>query len=313
METEFVRWLREHVPGHPSLRLGLGDDAAIVTLAGRSDVVITTDMLTDGVDFQIGIDNPHRIGRQALGVNLSDMAAMAARPIAAVVAVALPRAQAGTDSSLQLAIALYEGLLPLAKQFDVALAGGDTNSHDGPLVISATVIGALTDRGPLTRSGGQPGDWLLVTGKLGGSILGHHFDFTPRVREAILLHERYELHAGMDLTDGISLDASRLAAESRCGAVVFTDCVPISPDAYELSRQDGAADIQDAALRHALSDGEDFELLLAAPPEVARKILRDQPVECGITHVGELIPESGLWQQKRGEERRPMQPIGWLH
>ncbi len=313
METEFVRWLRDNVPAHPSVRLGLGDDAAILALAGRSEVVITTDMLTDGVDFQVGVDDPRRIGRQALGVNLSDMAAMAARPLAAVVAVALPRAQMGSDSSLQLAIALYEGLLPLAKEFDLALAGGDTNTHDGPLVISATVIGTLTDRGPLTRSGGWPGDWLLVTGKLGGSILGHHFDFIPRVRESILLHELYDLHAGMDLTDGIALDASRLAAESRCGAVIFTDRVPISPDAYELSRRDGAADIEAASLRHALSDGEDFELLLAAPPEVARKILREQPVECGITHVGELIEESGLWQQAGQDLREPLEPIGWLH
>src|SRR5688572_15361937 len=136
MELEFLRWLREHVPTHPRAKLGLSDDAAIVSLSGRSDVVVTTDMLTDGVDFQLETDVPRRIGRQALGVNLSDLAAMAAQPIAAVVSLALPRRGHGNRAALQLAISLYEGLLPLAGEFDVAIAGGDTNTYDGPLVIS---------------------------------------------------------------------------------------------------------------------------------------------------------------------------------
>src|SRR5688500_14374947 len=195
MEFEFVRWLREHVPTHSRAELGLGDDAAVVSLAGRSDVVVTTDTVTDGVDFQVATDDPRRIGRQALGVNLSDLAAMAAKPLAAVVSVVVPRLGGGGRPSLDLAMALYEGILPLASEFDVAIAGGDTSTFDGPLVISVTALGELTERGPLTRSGGKPGDWLLVTGALGGSILGHMFDFTPRVREAILLHRKYELRA----------------------------------------------------------------------------------------------------------------------
>ena len=184
--------------------------------------------MSDGVDFRLAKDDPRLIGRKALAVNLSDLAAMASQPIAAVIAIALPRVGIGSLTPLDLAKQLYEGLLPLAAEFDVALAGGDTNTHDGPLVISITALGTLTDRGPLTRRGGQPGDKLLVTGSLGGSILRHHFNFTPRIREAILLHERYELHAGMDISDGLALDLSRLADESGCGAVIRTDQLPIS-------------------------------------------------------------------------------------
>lgn len=313
MELDFIRWLREHVPHHPRARLGLSDDAAMVSLAGCTDVVVTTDMVTDGVDFQLATVDPRRVGRQALGVNLSDLAAMAAKPLAAVVSLGLPRAGSGSRDPLQLAIALYEGLLPLAAEFDVSIAGGDTNTYDGPLVVNVTALGQPTDRGPLTRSGGRASDWLLVTGTLGGSILGHMLDFTPRVREALLLHERYELDAGIDISDGLALDLSRLAAASGCGAAVLTDQVPIAPAAFQLAEREGAADRSAAALQHALSDGQDFELLLAVAPETAQAMLKDQPLDCPITHVGQLVAEPGLWQQDRGGRRTPLEPVGWTH
>jgi thiamine-monophosphate kinase len=313
MELEFLRWLREHIPAHRNAPLGLSDDAALVSLGERSDVVVTIDTLTDGVDFRVGTDDPRRIGRQALAANLSDLAAMAARPLAAVVSLVLPRNGDGSSGPLQLAIALYEGLLPLAKEFDVAIAGGDTNTFDGPLVINVTALGQPTERGSLTRSGGRVGDWLLVTGALGGSILGHMFDFTPRVREALVLHERYKLHAGIDISDGLALDASRLASECGCGAVIFTDRIPVSPAARQLAERDGADDRDATALQHALSDGQDFELLLAVEPQTAETILRERPLDCALTHVGELVADNGLWQQDTASNRLPLEPSGWLH
>jgi thiamine-monophosphate kinase len=314
METEFIRWLREHLPQSSRQTVGLGDDGAILSFGRDANVVVTTDLLTEGVDYFVGKDDPRRIGRKALAANLSDLAAMAARPLAAFISIAFPRQPTAARTPLDLAIALYEGMLPLAAEYDVAIAGGDTNSYDGPLVISATLLGEVTERGPLTRSGGCPGDWLLVTGKLGGTILGHSFDFTPRVREALLLHEQHELHAGMDISDGLALDASRLAAESGCGALFFTDRIPIADAAHRLAASEARElDKEAAALRHALGDGEDFELLLAAPPEVAATMLREQRVACGLTHVGELVVEQGLWQQSTNGERTPLHPIGWLH
>src|SRR4051812_11966172 len=127
MELEFIRWLREHVPADPRAKLGLSDDAAILALAENSDVVVTTDLLTDGVDFRIGTDDLQRIGRQALGANLSDLAAMAAKPLAAFVSLALPRGKHNGIAPLEMAIGLYEGILTLAREFDTAIAGGDTN------------------------------------------------------------------------------------------------------------------------------------------------------------------------------------------
>jgi thiamine-monophosphate kinase len=238
---------------------------------------------------------------------------MAVRPLAAFISLVLPHRGGAGMPALPLAIAWYEGLLPLGREFGVAVAGGDTNTYDGPLVISLTALGDPTERGPLLRSGGKVDDWLLVTGKLGGSILGHHLDFTPRVREALLLHKRYTLHAGIDISDGLSLDASRLAAASGCGALLFLHNVPVSTDAYELARREGADDHQATALKHALSDGQDFELLIAAPPAAAQAILRDQPLDCPITQVGRLIEAPGLWNQDITGERLPLKPIGWLH
>jgi thiamine-monophosphate kinase len=313
MELEFIHWLRDHVPPHPRAPLGLFDDAALISLANRSELIATIDTLTDGVDFQLTAHEPRRIGRQALAANLSDLAAMASEPIAAIISIVLPRHPPCALTTLQLAIALYEGLLPLAEEFGVAIAGGDVNTFDGPLAISVTALGQTSARGPLLRSGARPGDWLLVTGQLGGSILGHMLDFTPRVRESLALHERYDLHAGTDISDGLALDASRLATASGCGAVLFTDRIPIAPAAFDLVEQEQAADSHAAALLHALSDGQDFELLLAAPPNVAQTMLHEQPLACFITQVGELISDQGLWQQSAGSPRRPLEAVGWRH
>ncbi|MHB1036329.1 MAG: thiamine-phosphate kinase [Pirellulales bacterium] len=299
-----IRWLRERLPSHRRLVLGLGDDAAVLRL-DAADCVVTVDMLNDGVDFDLAKIDPRRAGRKALAVNLSDLAAMAARPLAGVVALALPR-----QGGLRLAKELYEGMIPLADQYDVAIAGGDTNSWAGPLAISVTLLGQPTARGPLRRDGAVVGDWIVVTGQFGGSILGRHLDFEPRVHEALKLHERYELHAGIDVSDGLSLDLARLAEESRCGAEVDLESVPIAAAAHELAdlRADGVT-----ALDHALGDGEDFELILAVSPGEAQRMLADQPLGVPLTRIGQFIAAPGLWQTTRGGQRRPLAARGFEH
>jgi thiamine-monophosphate kinase len=159
----------------------------------------------------------------------------------------------------------------------------------------------------LRRNGACRGDRLLVTGQFGGSLLGKHFDFSPRVREALLLHDRYELHAGIDASDGLARDAAHLAAESGCGLVVRTEQVPVSAAARELAARSGRS-----PLDHALGDGEDFELILAVPPESAHRILADQPLAAPVACVGEFVAERGLWQELDGK-RTPLAPLGWEH
>ncbi len=304
MENEFVSWLRQRVPPHPSVPLGIGDDAALVRVA-RGECVVTVDLLSDGVDFELDKVDPRRVGRKALAVNLSDIAAMAARPVAAFPAVVLPR-----KGGYSLARDLFEGMLELAETFGVALAGGDTNSWEGPTAVSVTVLGFATADGILRRDGAEPGDRILVTGAFGGSILGKHFDFVPRIEEALFLNNRYGLKAGIDVSDGLSLDLARLAEASGCGARVSLSRVPVSGDAVRL-----AAELGDgvSSLEHALRDGEDFELLFAAAPGEAERICREQPLGVPISDIGEFLAEPGLYQTDSKGETSPLEPKGWEH
>jgi thiamine-monophosphate kinase len=329
MELEFIRWLRERMPAHPLLKIGLGDDAAVLAMAGRGDVVVTTDLITDGVDFDLRVHEPRRIGHKALAVNLSDLAAMAARPLAVVVAVNLPKRfpdtlPAGGESvgasprdtvGLYMAKELFEGMLPLAERFHVAIAGGDTNSWDGGLVICVTAIGEVTPRGPLTRSGARPGDRIIVTGSFGGSIHGRHLDVEPRVAEALLLNDRYPLHAGIDCSDGLSLDLSRLAEASKCGALIDLDHIPLAAVVRQHSDNVESENAGSKSLvERALSDGEDFELILAVPPKDAEKMLADQPLEgVTLTDIGEFIAEAGLWRRGGVGGKEVLKPCGFEH
>jgi thiamine-monophosphate kinase len=312
MESEFLGWLRTRLPASPWLRLGPGDDAAILRLgatgqtdAAPADIVVTTDLLTDGIDFRVGVDHPGRIGRKSLAVNLSDLAAMAAIPRAAVFSVALPR-----QGALQLAQALYEGILPLAERYQIAIAGGDTNTWDGGLVISVTAIGEPGPGGVLTRSGARPGDVILVTGQFGGSRLGHQFDFQPRIEEALLLMKHYELHAGLDCSDGLVRDLARICQASGCGAEIDLEEVPVAESAVKWSAQqaDGIS-----PLEHALHDGEDFELILAAPTETASRIAADVPLTVPLTQIGRFTAERGLWQIDQDGQRSTLSAQGWEH
>src|SRR5262249_20633792 len=183
-EFDYISWLRGRTPADPRVRIGPGDDCAAMVPPHR-ELLITTDMLMDGTDFVVSEVGPRRAGRKAMAANLSDIAAMAGVPIAAVVSVALPVSDASQKRPPTpggVAEQLYLGLRDVADAFAVPIVGGDTNSWAGPLVVSVTALGEATGRGPVTRSGARAGDWVFVTGPLGGSILGHHLDFTPRVR-----------------------------------------------------------------------------------------------------------------------------------
>ncbi|MEK6247801.1 MAG: thiamine-phosphate kinase [Planctomycetales bacterium] len=300
MESEFLSWIKSRLPASPHVLVGPGDDAAVLQ-GTETDIVVTTDLLCDGVHFRVGQDPSCRIGRKAIAVNLSDLAAMAAMPVAAFVAVALPRD--GSD----LAKEITEGMLGLADEFDMALAGGDTNTWEGPLVISVTLIGRSPPQGPLLRTGAQVGDHLLVTGQFGGSRLGRQFEFQPRVSEARLLYERFQLHAGIDCSDGLSLDSWRLAEASDCGVLLDLEAIPIAPAARKLADSDSTP-----PLDHALGDGEDFELILAVPADDAAKMLAEQPLDVPITKIGTFVEQRGLWNDGP-EGQVEMKPQGYQH
>lgn len=300
-EFSFISWLRGRTPASPRVILGPGDDTAVLAPGSRPQLV-TVDMLMDGTDFLLKEVGARAAGRKAMSANLSDIAAMAGIPTAAVVAVALPKSGGRT-----LGEELYLGLREVADAFDVSVVGGDTNTWDHPLAVSVTMLGEATERGPVLRSGARPGDWLLVTGPLGGSLLGRHLTFTPRIREALRLHECVNLHSLIDISDGLTADLNHILEESRCGAVLDARAIPISPDAVELSRNSGKSPLQ-----HALGDGEDFELLTSVSPDEGERLIREQPVPgVTLTRIGKCV-DSGLWLETE-EYLTKLDPSGWAH
>jgi thiamine-monophosphate kinase len=300
-EFAFIDWLRSRTPRSSGVIVGPGDDAAVLAPGSRSRLV-TVDMLMDGTDFQLAEVGARAAGRKAMAVNLSDIAAMAGIPTAAVVSVALPR-----SGGRELGEQLYLGLRDVADAFGVAIVGGDTNSWDHPLVVSVAVLGEATERGPVLRSGASPGDWVFVTGPLGGSIRGKHLTVSPRVHQAVRFHEIVELHAMIDISDGLAADLNHILEASRCGAVLDANAIPISADAVELSLTSGKTPLQ-----HALGDGEDFELLFTVAPADGERLLRDQPVPgIMLSKIGECI-DAGLWL-KDGAKQSKLEPTGWVH
>jgi thiamine-monophosphate kinase len=303
-ELEFIRWLRDRIVADARVPVGPGDDAAVVRLAEGREAVVTTDLMVEGVHFDLTKTSPRLVGRKALAVNLSDIAAMAAEPVAAFVSVALPKNGGG-----ELARELFAGIAELADEFGVAIAGGDTNRTDGPLVINITLLGQTTQRGPVLRSGARPGDAVLVTGELGGSLAGRHLTFQPRVREALLLHERCELHAMIDLSDGLATDLGHIVEESGGGAVLRAESIPISEAAVAAANEDGRG-----AIEHALCDGEDFELCFTLAEAEAKRLIDEQPLEGVAVHrIGTISREAGLWWETDDGTRRKIMVKGYEH
>ncbi|MGL4593259.1 MAG: thiamine-phosphate kinase [Thermoguttaceae bacterium] len=301
MELEWIAQLRRDKRG-----THLGDDAAIL-----GNQLYSVDTLTEGVDFLLHEVSPQRIGRKALAVNLSDIAAMGGIPTAVLVSVVLPLHDSKW-APLDLAQELYLGMEPLLDKYSLILAGGDTNCWDGGLVISITAIGKVGTNGAIRRSGGCPNDVILVTGPLGGSILRHQFDFEPRIRESDYLNTHYDIHAAIDLSDGLSLDLHRLAAESKLGAILKSASIPISDDARVTAAKSGRS-----PLEHALSDGEDFELLLCLPRSEAELLIKKQPLEelFGVTlfEIGTLTEDKRIQIEDEFGVFAPLSPNGFIH
>ena len=309
METDFVDWLTKRIPADPRLEVPPGDDAAVLRPPALRRTVVTVDMLTEGVDFILGpACPPAAVGHKAVGVSLSDLAAMGSRPEAVFVAVCLPR-----SGGAAIARGLLEGVERLVAEHGCVLAGGDTNAWDGPLVVSVTALGSVPPGRAWRRDGARPGDLLVVTGACGGSLLGRHLAVRPRCREALWIAAHHDVHAAIDVSDGLSLDLARLAQASRVGAAVRLADVPIHDDARRMSL---LPDDRRSPLEHALGDGEDFELVLAMPPDAARGLVAAAgggPIDCGVTIIGEVTAEPGLVAVAADGSRRPLLPQGFIH
>lgn len=296
-ELNFINWIRSQQQSAPP-GYGIGDDCAVIR--SKEGWLVSTDMLMDGTHFELNKVGPKLAGRKALAVNLSDIAAMAGIPKHIFISLALPK-----DGGSRLGREVMTGIQELAQPFGVSISGGDTNAWKGPLVINITILGIEGPKGAVLRSGAKVGDRLLVTGPLGGSLNGHHLTFQPRVKDAQVLSDKYNLNAMIDLSDGLTKDANLIAEESNCGVVINTDRIPIHESIQNLPAEDQIA--------RACSDGEDFELAFAVPPKTAKQILDDQPLESYIFEVGYFIQNSGIFIENSLEKQKKIDPEGFFH
>jgi len=300
-EFEFIDWLRgQHRPAPDFVLVPPGDDLAVLKWPADQLLLVGADQVLDGVHFDSAVHTPRQIGRKAMNRNLSDCAAMACLPAAAVATVAAPRG-AGIDYLKE----LYLGLREAGDAFGCPVVGGDTASWAGKLVLTVTILGRSAGVKPVTRSGARHGDAICVTGPLGGSLLRRHMDFVPRVKEAAEIARLRPPTAMIDLSDGLSRDLGHVCRESKVGAVIQEAKLPVHEDALEMRRRDGHA-----ALDHALHDGEDYELLFTMDPgEVAFAASAVR----GIHVIGTIQAQPGVWLQRRDGSRERLEPKGWEH
>jgi thiamine-monophosphate kinase len=314
-EFDLVRRFLDGVgpEANPGVRVGPGDDCAVVAGDG---IALSTDMSVEGVHFRRGWLGPEEVGWRAAAGALSDLAAVAARPVGILVSLAVPEADAG-----DYAAAVMEGCRAAAAHAGAALLGGDLVRSPGPVVVDVTVVGEAPR--PVLRSGALPGDELWVTGELGGAgafvrarLRGRaaHPEARerfarplPRTREALWLHERGLPRAMLDLSDGLAGDAAHLAVGSGVAVLISPEAVPVHPGV----RARGAA----GRLALALGGGEDYELCFAARPGEVQPHAEAFQRELGVrlTCVGRIGGGDGVWLVDPEGRRSPPPTGGWRH
>jgi thiamine-monophosphate kinase len=320
-ETEVIKMIRARAGGGTGVRVGIGDDCAVLE-PGRGLLVVTTDLLLEDIHFRRAYAEPADIGWKAMAVNLSDIAAMGGRPRWALVALACPPGTAVADVE-----AFYTGALKLGDEHGVAIVGGDTSVSPAGWLVNVTLMGEAAR--PVLRSGAHPGDVVAVTGTLGASgaglallqdgrelpglpasararVIAAHLRPQPRVVEGRWMADTGALTAMVDLSDGLATDLGHITVESTVGARIHLDRLPVD----ESARAVGAALGRDP-LDWATGGGEDYELLLTCAPAAFHGLAAELREATGVplTAIGEITagPPRVRWLDADGRER-PVTP-----
>lgn len=306
-EFDLIARLTRDLPHNPSVQVGAGDDCAVLDLGlPERWLLFKTDAVVEGVHFEAGAA-PEKIGHKALARCLSDVAAMAGDPGAALITLALPpRFDAARIEGI------YRGLNALARRWGVAVVGGETTTNPDRLLISVALLGSVEKDRCVLRRGALPGDALFVSGTLGGALRGHHLEFEPRLEEARWLARHFPVHAMIDLSDGLAGDLRHLLAAGGVGAELLARAIPVSAAARAAAR---ARISGKTALVSALTDGEDFELLFAVASRDSVRLLdawRERFPRVRLSCVGRVTAEPGL-RLRTAEGVREFEGHGYVH
>lgn len=306
-EFELIARLTPGLATNASVVVAAGDDCAVLDLGipGRF-TLFKTDAVVEGIHFTSEAP-PEKIGHKALARCLSDIAAMGGTPNSALVTLALPR-QFDTARVEQ----IYAGLNATAQRHGVAVVGGETTTNPERMLLSIALLGTVDRTRCFLRSGAKAGDAIFVTGELGGSLAGRHLEFEPRLAEAQWLGEHFEIHAMIDLSDGLAGDLRHVLHASQVGAELLSTALPVSRAAKAQARTESSAK---PPLLAALSDGEDFELLFTLPARQAvalHDVWKQRFPGLRLSCIGKITSEPGLHLRDH-LGLRPLTAHGYTH
>lgn len=323
-ERALIEHIRRRLPAAPpALAIGPGDDAAVIVPERGAFQVLTTDAVVEGTHFDRRFSSLADVGWKALAVNVSDVAAMGARPEFALLSLILPDGFTLADLD-----GLLDGMLEMAAEARTTVAGGNISRSPGPLIVDVTLTGSVRPRRILTRGGGRPGDALYVTGSIGAAAAGlgwlrspdtsteeamagcvrRHRRPEPRTRIGMLLGRNKAASACMDLSDGLADAVRQIAEASGTGALVDGSTLPIDPAARDWFQARGENPVSSA-----ISGGDDYELLFAVPKKFAGRLRSVQRDGRGVplTRIGELTTNPDLWLD--GPAGKVQLPEGFQH
>jgi thiamine-monophosphate kinase len=289
-EFGLIKKIKKQILTDSSVVKGIGDDCAVLKYTSTKFQLYTCDMIVEGVDFT-SRDDLMLVGRKALAICLSDIAACAGIPRQALVSIGMP-----LKTKVEEVDRIYKGLNSVAREFGVNIVGGDI-SKAPKLVIDVSLLGEVEKKSIVLRNGARPGDIIFVTGSFGGSIKGKHLSFIPRLKEARYLVKNFKVHSMIDASDGLRQDLGHILEESRVGAVIYEDLIPVSPWAK--------------SLKNAFCDGEDFELIFTLGLKDARKLKSSFR---GFIPIGEIVPEGfGVTLVDKKIKRKKIKLCGYAH
>lgn len=316
------RFLSLFPPSPADLVTPAGDDCAVIAMPSGDLLLITTDLLVEGIHFTMDSISPYQLGVKSMAVNLSDIAAMGGIPRFAFLSIAFRK-----DETLQRLDAIMTGIRDMCQRHGVTLAGGDTTASKRDLIINLCLTGEPLNGRVLKRSGARPGDLIQISGPLGGSaaalsliLSGNgcrdypqlarcHFTPEPRLATGIALNRIEAVSAMIDISDGLLQDLGHICEMSGTGAIVDADKVPFYEESLQVARGD-----RTQAMMWALSGGEDYELCWTVHPsggdrclEAAFRAGAPQPVT-----IGTVTDDGGIRVRKNGESWQP-KTTGWDH
>lgn len=318
-EIGFLKKIEAFLPlSDKSVLIGIGDDAAAVKVTKGKTLLATTDLLTEGIHFDLRYISFYQLGAKALLVNISDIAAMAGIPKYALIAIAVPDSIKAEDLN-----ELYMGIKKTALYYNVSIIGGDTSGSKNGLTINITLLGEIQEGLIVRRSGAREGDKIFATGTLGdssaglellkkgkrkGFLINRHLKPTPRIKEAYFIAKNRFATSMIDVSDGLSTDLNHICEQSRVGAVIYEDKIPLSK---ELKK----AELKKAPLGYALSGGEDYELLFTVKKKNVKNIYNAiSRSRLSATMIGEITERKrGILLVDRKGSQMPLLPTGFNH